>query len=374
MKLATIIMAGGTGDRLWPLVCHTTPKVCLSIDGSTSLLGMTLDRLKPFAAQGPVWIVTSAQQRSAVVRAVPIRHRVQIIAEPEPRNTAACIALAAAGIAERDPKMVMVLLPADHWIPDVSIFQRSVQAAISMASEQPIVATIGLKPTPNGAPPSVGAAGRSSRGGFADSQLGLGHLCAGRSLGSRHGRRVFALRRFVEKPSAAVAKRLLRQRGMYWNAGMFIAQAGVLVDLIRRHLPIHARWVLPLGSHIGKADFARAAQRAYRHVPNISFDDGIMAKARRACIVDGGFRWEDLGSWESWSRLSAAQRHAQLQVGTQNVRIVSSNGHLVAAVGVQDLIIVQTPRATLICHAGHSQAVRSVVSALRTTKTLRAFQ
>lgn len=353
-KLATVIMAGGTGDRLWPLVCQSTPKVCLSIDGSTSLLGMTLDRLKPLAAQGPVWIVTSAQQRSAVVRAVPIRHRLRIIAEPEPRNTAACIALAAAGIAERDPKTVMALLPADHWIPDVSIFQRSLQAAIAMATEKPIVATIGLKP--------------------ADLQLGLGHLCAGQSLGSRHGRRVFALRRFVEKPSAAVAKRLLRQSGTYWNAGMFIAQAGVLVDLIRRHLPIHAKWVLPLGAHIGKPSFLLAAQRAYRHVPKMSFDDGIMAKVRNACVIDGGFRWEDLGSWESWSRLSAAQHHAQLQVGTQNVRIVSANGHLVAAVGVEDLIIVQTPRATLICHAAHSQAVRSVVSALRTTKTLRAFQ
>lgn len=341
--VAFVIMAGGRGERLWPLVRAEMPKVCLAIDGTRTLLQATLERLQPLARTSALLIVTTAAQAHPIRRTLPATLKAQLLVEPQPKNTAACISLAAAVLAHQDPTMVMVALPADHWITPTSAFQRSLLAAIEVAQDDDWLVTIGLKPM--------------------RVHPGLGHVCAGTALGMRRGCRVFRLARFVEKPSPRLAKQLVRQGRVYWNAGIFIGRVGTFLERIQRFLPDHARHLFPLGKVAQQSAFRRQARSAYRRIRAISFDDGVMAHLGDGSVVEGDFDWEDLGSWESWVRISPNAKPA-LAVVSHNVRVVSPDRHLVAAIGLRDVIVVHTPDATLVCRTKDAQMVKDMVRRL----------
>jgi len=363
-RVAYVIMAGGKGERLWPLVRSEIPKVCLpapstarqagvSIDGTHTLLGATLKRIQPLMRRGDaLLIVTTAPQAQAVRAVLPAQVRRSLLVEPEGKNTAACIALAAATLAQRDPTSVMAVLPADHWIRQASAFRKSLLAAIEWASTDERIVTIGVRPT--------------------RIHPGLGHLCPGSLLGIRHGCRVFHLTRFVEKPSHRVAQRLLSQRRTMWNAGMFIGRVTTFLELMQQWLPHHARQLIPLGPVVGRSAFQRTAASAYRRLRAVSFDDGVMVHLRNGCVVEGDFTWEDLGSWDSWVRIRRIGAPA-LSIASRNVHVVSPDGHLVAAVGLRDLVVVHTPDATLVCRTQDAQAVRTVVARLAHDRSLSRY-
>jgi len=346
-----VVMAGGRGERLWPLVRRNRPKACVSFEGSCSLIETTLRRLKPLTNQQAVQIITDRAHAAPIRRALGRRFRYELLSEPQPKNTAACIALAAVLAAAEDPSTVLVVVPADHWLKSEAEFRKSLSAAIAVARRQDAIAMVGLKP--------------------ARVHTGMGHLCLGPRTTSVGGCRVSVLRRFVEKPSATLAQRLMRTP-MLWNAGIFVGRAEVFVNTIQRWLPGHIRQLAPVAAHAGRASLASALVKAYRLLPTISFDHGVMAHERRGHVVEGAFAWDDLGSWESWARL--ARSSATIQIHSRNVRVLSANGHLVAVAGVRDLVVVHTPDATLVCHPSASQAVREIVATLARDAQLSRYR
>jgi mannose-1-phosphate guanylyltransferase len=343
-----VIMAGGQGERLWPLARRETPKVCLPLNGNGSLLQITLDRLRALWPRAEILIVTSRDQEAAVRAGLPTALQRVLLVEPRIRNTAACLTLAASVVSRRSPQRLMVVAPADHWITRHGAFRRAVEAAADSAIRHRTIATIGLVPT-------------HAHGGF-------GYLCRGPLVRRCGATRVFALARFVEKPSRARLARLLHRPGTYWNSGIFTATAETFLAAIRRALPDHGRRIPPLaaGWTPGRrqAAFLRRADQAYRRVPAVSFDEGVMRGLKGGLVVEGRFDWVDVGSWEAWARVQGRPSRA-IRIDAPNVTVIGRNGHLVAAVGVRDLIVVQGSNATLICRPDRTQRVREVLQLLR---------
>ena len=256
----------------------------------------------------------------------------------------------------------MVVVPADHWVGDGAAIRRSeghrgraesrtrggfgqsVRTAIMASCAEDAIATIGIRPT--------------------HPHPGLGYLCAGVALRtSRGGARVFRLARFVEKPSRTAARRLLRRSHTFWNSGMFIATADKFIECVAEWLPGHTQHLVPLANGMRRRSLTARARRAYRALKTISFDHGVMDHLHGALVVEGRFAWADLGSWDAWASLSE-NASGVLAVESRNVTAVSQVPHLVAAIGVQNLFVVHTPSATLICAPGKVQAVRKVVKRL----------
>ena len=351
-RAAFVVMAGGKGERLWPLVRSSVPKVGLSVDGKRTLLEATIDRLAPLVRHGQLMIGTTAPQATAVRRLLPAALQAALLVEPQAKNTAACLILAAARLAQQDPTQVMVVLPADHWIHPRAAFHRSLNAAIEMASETDRVVTIGIRPT--------------------RAHPGLGHLSAGAAIGRRHGCRIFRLRRFLEKPPRQTAEQLLHETGTYWNAGMFIGRVSSFLKLARQWLPRHAEALIPLARMSSSRAFMQRAADVYRPLDAVSFDRGIMAREQEGYVVEGTFKWEDLGSWDSWIRIAQSVKPG-LAIASRNVRVISPDGHLIATVGLDDVTVVHTPDATLICRTHDAQAVRAVVTRLIRDRRLTRY-
>ena len=334
-RVTYVIMAGGKGERLWPLVRTSLPKVCVPLEDGRPLLQATLERLGPLVRHRDVLIVTVADQAKAVRAVLPPSRRRALLVEPEGKNTAACLALATAAL-RRDPDRLMVVLPADHWIRPAEAFRRTLQAGMAVAQEQDELVLIGITPT--------------------RAHPGLGHLVVEPPVGTRHGCRLFRLARFIEKPPRKVARRLLRARTAYWNAGIFIGRVRVFEEAFRRYLPLHARRLFSRGA-------TAHLRSAYRGLPAVSFDNGVMALGQGGWVVEGRFAWEDLGSWDSWIRLNRLS--PPLLVNGSNVHALTRDGHLIAAVGLRDAVIIQTPDATLICRTQEAQHIRDVVRMLQ---------
>jgi mannose-1-phosphate guanylyltransferase len=353
VALTIVVMAGGKGERLWPLVRRRLPKVALSLDGERTLLGATIDRLRPLWPGAEWLIVTTAEQGTAVRAALPRALRRHVLVEPQIRNTAACIALAAAALAARNPHQVLVMVPADHWIGDAEAFRQSLRAGIRAAVAHDAIAMVGIRPT--GAHP------------------GFGYLSAGHPVASGGGPRTFTLQRFVEKPTPSRAARLLRRGRTYWNSGIFIGTADKFLECITEWLPGHTRQLVPVAMRTRGRPTTAQLRAAYRRLSPVSFDHGVMDHVQDGLVVEGRFRWADLGSWDVWARHSGA-RAWTVPVASRGVHVVSPAGHVIATIGVRDLLIVHTPTATLICPPGRAQDVREVVRRLEQAPQFEAFR
>lgn len=359
-----VVMAGGRGERLWPLVRRAVPKVCLSPDGRRSLLQATIDRLRRVWPSARWLIVTTREQAEAVRASVPVALRRRVLAEPQAKNTAACITLAAVLLEARDPRGVMVVVPADHWIAGGTGFRSTLRAAIRAATAHDALVTIGIRPT--------------------HPHPGLGYLCTGSALRSPRRPRVFRLERFIEKPAPALAHRLVSRVGAWWNSGMFIGTSDKFLESIAEWLPDHARRFVPLAddlrhgllngdSQIAADPIGRRLRQAYRTLDAVSFDHGVMDHLRGGLVVEGRFQWADLGSWDAWARVARPSSRA-IAVDCTQITIVGQRNHLVATVGVRNLLVVQTPTATLICRPDRAQAVREVVKRVAANPLLAPYR
>jgi mannose-1-phosphate guanylyltransferase len=367
-SVAFVILAGGKGERLWPLVRANRPKVCLSPDGERSLLRATVDRLRPIAPSASWLIVTTQGQQQSVSLCLPPSLRKAVLVEPQGKNTAACMTLAAVTLASHDPNCVMVAAPADHWIGDVAAYQRAVEAAIAAAVRHDTLVTIGIQPT--------------------YPHPGLGYVRAGARLPSTRGR-IYHLKQFIEKPPVSVAKRLIQRGRVYWNSGMFVGTADKFLECVTQWLPDYTRRLVPLASGLGQprrraalgaqpgrlesAALARRVRAAYQALEGISFDHGVMDHVDRGAVVEGRFPWADLGSLDAWAGVQTGPGDT-VAVDSRNVTILGHEDHLVATVGVNDLLVVHTPSATLICDPRKTQAVREVVRRVGATPRLSRYR
>jgi len=339
-------MAGGVGTRFWPRSRRGRPKQLLPVLGRQSLLQMTVARLRGVVPPSRVLVVTARDQAAAVRRQLPGVPAANVLAEPVGRNTAPCLALAALEIGRRDPNATFVCLPADHAVRDVRTFRSLLAEAFTHAAAGSAVVTIGVQPT--------------------GPETGYGYIRVGRRLGGRTCR----VRAFVEKPTVARARRFVRAGGYLWNAGIFLWSVPTALALLDELLP---EVIGPIRRATARPRRERGAalMRAYRRIKSVSIDVGLAERAPEVRVVHGSFGWSDVGTWTALAALGAEPGNPVVPVDASGY-VVFNPDRLVALVGVDDLIVVDTPDALLICHRDRAQDVREVVRELERRK-LKAF-
>jgi len=305
-----------------------------------------VDRLRPLVPPSRMVVVTNAVQAREVRKQLPgVKH---VIAEPVGRNTAPCIALATALITRLDPGAAIAVVPADSWIGDVEKYQRVVGDSLALAAQQDVLITIGIQPT--------------------SAHTGYGYIRVGSELtvpGSGLTTKFWKAARFVEKPDRPTAEQFLASGEYRWNAGMFVWSASAIGQAFEKFQPAMAESCTRLAATKLK-NFAHE----YQQMEKISVDYAIMEKANNVVVANGDFPWDDVGDWPAIARHNPKDvggnvaRAEFAGLGTTNCVVVGDKKHLIAAVGVRDLVIVHTPDATLVCHRNEAQKVRELVKKL----------
>jgi mannose-1-phosphate guanylyltransferase len=339
-----VIMAGGSGTRFWPKSRKALPKQFLNILGDKSMLQMTMMRLLPLTGKQNITIVGNKEHASLLAQQAKDIANVSLILEPVGRNTAACIATAAFLLLQKDPESILVILPADHWITDDREFTDTLLQAARIAHETGGIITIGI-------PPAFPA-------------TGYGYIRVNAGSG---GVKVEA---FVEKPDVKTAKSYLASGDYFWNSGIFVCKTSAILREIETHLPELYFPLKALSTCKTKETIIEFIDRVYPSLPDISIDFGVMEKTDKAYLVKAEFGWSDVGSWDALYTLS--KKNAQGNVSKGPVLLedcsgcfVDSSGRLLAGVGLEDLIIIDTDDAALIVPRGRSQDVRDIVQRLR---------
>lgn len=350
-KLFAILMAGGSGTRFWPGSRRMRPKQLLPIGGDVPLLTATSARLRPLIPATRQLVITSAEyvdQARALLPDVPPE---QIIGEPEGRDTAPCIGLAARVVERIDADAVCVAMPSDHVIrPEDEFRAHLVAAEAALAAHPGSILVFGIRPD--------------------HPATGYGYLRCGADVGVYGGRTVQRLLAFVEKPDRPTAERLLAGGDHLWNAGLFAFRPAALAAAYERWLPDTVPGLADLARAWGGGDFARVMRDVFPTLRKVSIDYGVMERLDDALVLPLPVRWDDVGSWGALARLIAADADGNVVAGNallQQTRgcIVSAGDGLVAARGVGDLIIVHTADATLVCRRDDDQGVKEIVDALR---------
>lgn len=361
MSLYAVIMAGGVGSRFWPRSRRAHPKQFLDVFGDASLIQNTFARLQPLVAPESVYVVTNADYVAKTQEHLPAVPAENILGEPVARNTAPCIALAAAKLLARDPDATMVVLPADHLIANVGRFHEVLKVAVRAARTEtdgayPLV-TIGIRPThPETGYGYIQFDADGDTDGVADDLA---------DDPSAH--RVLT---FAEKPDLQTAERFLDAGDFLWNSGMFIWRADAILAAFERYLPkVHALFA-PLAGAFGTDAEAAAVADAYKRSPKISIDYGVLEQADDVLVVPGSFGWSDVGDWRAVHDLAEkddAGNRAEGNVILQDTArsfARSADGRLLVLVGMEDAVVVDTGDAVLVCHREQAQKVKDVVDFL----------
>ncbi|MBD1912434.1 MULTISPECIES: mannose-1-phosphate guanylyltransferase [unclassified Leptolyngbya] len=342
-----IILAGGKGERFWPLSRKHRPKQFLSLDGSgTSLIQATAERLLPLAGDWEhLWVITASHLAEGVREQLPKLPEANLLVEVEGRDTAPAVAWAALEASQRYGEDAVVgFFPADHWIGDQSLFEQTLRAASALAQEQGAIATLGIQPTF----PSTG----------------YGYIEQGDSIGHYLELPAYRVQRFTEKPEVETAKEFLASGRFSWNSGMFIFQAGVALEELKIHAPYVLEPLLKEGPSI------------YPKIPKQSIDYALMEKTARACVLPATFPWDDLGDWNAIERLLKSDspnvelaRHVGLD--TQGALLYSSdNDDLIVTIGLEDVVIVRDNKVTLVVRKDRTQDIKKVIKTLQDDPTL----
>ncbi len=342
-----LIMAGGAGTRFWPMSRKARPKQLLPLLGGRSLLAATVERLTPLVPPERIVVATSATLAPAVRRELPAVPTDNVLAEPEGRDTAACIGWVAWRLARTHPQATMVVLPADHVIPDAEALRRALRAAVAAAGRGKLV-TLALAPS--------------------RPETGFGYLELGAEVELEAGMPLREVVRFVEKPALERAVEMLASGRYFWNSGMFAWQVATIVRAIRTHLPHLARGLDELMAASDVDGDAAAVARHYPGLDRTSIDFGVMEKASDVVAVPVSFAWSDVGSWRGLAEVLPAVGAGVtlgdvVAVGCRD-SILVSNGPLVTAVGVSDLVVVATPDAVLVVSKSETQRVKELVALL----------
>jgi mannose-1-phosphate guanylyltransferase len=350
-----VVPAGGAGTRLWPLSRAERPKFLLDLTGSgRSLLQQTFDRLIPLTGEGGVVVVTGAAHVPAVAGQLPELRGGDVLAEPSPRDSAAAIGLAAAVLAVRRPGVVVGSFAADHVVRDVPAFSAAVREAVATARRGYIV-TIGIEPD--------------------RPATAFGYIQTGEPLDIPAAPSAHAVRTFVEKPDAATAAAYLAEGGYRWNAGMFVARADVLLDELAAHRPTLHTGLVKLAEAWDSPDRQAVLDDVWPSLEKVAIDYAVAepaAAAGRVAVVPASFGWDDVGDFAALATLLPADAAVRVLGEGQHVlsrdasgMAVPGHGRLLAVLGLDDVVVVDTPDAVLVTTRARAQDVKSVVEALR---------
>lgn len=354
-----IIMAGGSGTRFWPKSTADYPKQFLNLLGKRSLLQKTVERIAPLVSDERVIVVTRQAYGDLVRQQLPELSEDSVIEEPVARNTAPCVAASAQLLLNRDPNAVMIVLPADHQILDEKAFINVLQTAVSAAESSRSLVTIGLKPS--------------------RPETGYGYIHYKREpVSSENGLNLHAVREFREKPDEKTAKEFLASGDYLWNSGMFVWRADVILEAFRTHQP----GIYQLLDYLrGDGDLNSNLRRFYEEAPSVSIDYAIMENAEDVKVIPAEVGWSDLGSWKVAHELaekdanenSIEATHSSVHDSAGNLVRLADKKKVVALVGVENLAIIETEDALLVCDLDKSQDVRKVIEEFKGSEKLKRF-
>lgn len=344
-----VIMAGGSGTRLWPLSRRSKPKQLLRIFGGQSLLRKSFERLHALLPPEQIYVITGQDYLPAIAAELPELPAANLIGEPCPRDTANAVGLAAHLLAIKDPGGTMGIFTADHIITPVDTFRDTLRKAYDIAEKHPdALITFGVPP--------------------ASPHSGYGYVHRGRQLESG----VYEVRQFKEKPDLLTAKNYLASGEYYWNSGMFVWRIAAILEQFRKHQPVMAEGLRNVTARFAEDPLSAAAAEQFGKLPKISVDFAIMEKADRVLVVELPCEWLDVGSWTSLAgivepdaagNIKAAPRVMSLD-SSDNI-LVSESEHLIATIGVSDLIVVHSDDATLICRREDAQRIKDLLENLK---------
>jgi mannose-1-phosphate guanylyltransferase len=351
--LYAVIMAGGVGSRLWPRSRTATPKQFLDLLGPQTMMQETVGRLDPLIPLSRTLVVVGEDHAPALRSQLPGLPEENIILEPGPRGTAPCIGLAAVVLFQRDPQAIMAVFPSDHCIADPAGFRQAIGAGARLAQDGSLV-TLGVLPD--------------------QPHTGYGYIQRGEPLGQVEGQAAFWVRRFAEKPDAAQPQEFVSSGEYYWNAGIFVWQVTTILAQMSSLLPQLFEGLQVVAEAWQSEERRRVLWRVWDQVPRTTIDYGVMEKADRVAVVPIDIGWNDVGNWAALAELAGENGSGNVVHGpgghllldTADTYVYSTAGRLVATVGLNGWIVVDTPDALLICPRDRAQAVREVVERLKT--------
>jgi mannose-1-phosphate guanylyltransferase len=345
-----VILAGGKGERFWPLSRQSRPKQLLPILGEKPMLAQTLDRVRRVVPRENILVITNAVQAAAVRRACPGLPARNVIAEPVGRDSAPAVGVAAALVERQDPRGVFAILAADHVIHDEAAFRRDLKTAFSTAAAGPVMVTLGIVPT--------------------EPVTGYGYIKVARK-GRQTAGRIRPVERFVEKPDLATARRYLASGDYLWNSGMFIWSVPVVLAAFAAHAPALARGLATLRRQLAAGrPLATVLKQVYPKLEKISVDYALLEHARNVVVLPASFDWDDVGAWPAVARHRACDSAGNVQRGNTLVEqgsgniVLSEGRHLVTVLGADNLIVVHTPDATLVCPRDRAQDIKALLKRL----------
>ena len=351
MKTTAVIMAGGKGERFWPKSRQSLPKQFLSLTGDgKTMIQLTAERHLPLVDYKDMFVVTNRDYVGLVHAQLPQIPPENILAEPVGRNTAPCIGLAAAVISRKYDDAVMLVLASDHLIRFGEMYLDTMVQAIEVAKEDGNLVTIGITPT--------------------YPETGYGYINFGRDEGAHSHRGVYSVKRFVEKPDAETAKEYLASGQYLWNSGMFAWKLSTILEKFRELLPETYKGLMKIKEAFGTSSYEQVLTARFTAFKSESIDYGIMERAAPIYTIPGSFGWDDVGSWLALERIGRTNENGNMvqgdviTIGTNNCIIVGGK-RLIAAVGLEDLVVVDAGDAMLICAKDSTQDVKKIIENLK---------
>ncbi len=344
-----VIMAGGRGERFWPRSRMAKPKQFLNLIGEKTMLQLTVERIKDLVGISDTYVVAGAEFKEIILAQVPQLPEENIIIEPFGRDTAAAIGLAALVLGQKNPREVMIVLPADHYIGNVRYFQEVLRSAAATAGRGDKIVTLGITPH--------------------SPETGYGYIHRGELADNFAGIPAYRAVRFMEKPDRARALEFLSSGEYLWNSGMFVWRIDMIRGMIEKHLPSLAEGLKEIGDNLGTDQYQKTVKTVYSGLTKVSIDFGIMEKADNVFVIPCDFGWDDIGSWTALERYAEKDEDGNFLQGegvlldTVNT-YVASKDKAVALLGVKDLIIINDNDSLLICHKNRAQEIKKVVQAL----------
>ena len=351
MKITALIMAGGRGERFWPRSRKNMPKQFLSLTGDgKTMIQLTVERILPLVAMEDIYISTNQNYKALVKQQLPAIPDDNIICEPVSRNTAPCIGLGAMHIARKEEDAIMLVLPSDHLVKYNSMFISTLQDACAVAEQAENLVTLGITPD--------------------YPETGYGYIKFIPAQRDPATGRAFAVDSFVEKPSLEIAKEYLATEQYLWNSGMFIWKVSSILNNFQRFMPDIYDGLQKIKAAIGTEQAEAVLQNEFENFISESIDYGVMEKAKDIYVIPGTFGWDDVGSWLAIERINKTNEFGNVikgnvvAVNTRNT-IVEGSDKLIATVGVEDTVIVDTEDALLVCAKERAGEIKKVLENLR---------
>lgn len=348
MKKTVLIMAGGVGERFWPKSRTNLPKQFLSLtnDGKT-MIQKTVERLLPLIPIEDIYISTNEQYKDLIQTQLPDIAVNNIICEPVKRNTAPCIGLSAIYMQKKYSDAIMIVLPSDHLVKNNDLFIQSLSEACEIAEEDRNIVTIGILPN------------------YPETGYGYIHFD---SMDKKANS--FSVKSFVEKPDLEIAKEYLDNGNYYWNSGMFIWKLSTIIDSFHEHMPLLYNGLQNISSDIGTKNELKTVENEFNKFESISIDYGILEKEKSIFVIPGSFGWDDVGSWLAIERLHDPDENGNVKsnnvicLETKNC-LFESNSRLIAAIGIENLVVVDSEDALLLCSKDKTNDIKIMLEKIK---------